>query len=181
MAINMALKRFKQIWHTGVRRDELAPIWLDVLRGVAMDDFKLASEAYLLSEAKFFPTPGQLLALCKKCAAARHPSNTIKSSFLEDYKAWCGHYDGPCPVCGVEWGPIGNAENKNPRFLDFDKTIADLTGGKMAPLRQGVLHIKKDHDTLEVPIRWREKPVGTVARGAGTMPVKGLLHDGFWR
>ena len=164
--VSKALKRFKQLYATPSRRDDLVPIWLDILGSVSFDAFRFGCRKYETSDETYFPKPGQILRL--SLDAPKPETRPSRSSFREDYKAWCATtYDEPCPVCGAVWTLNAFEGNANPLFGDSSAAnIADLSGGAMGPCTAGVLHVKADHDKLDVPIRWE---------------AVGVTHDGFWR
>lgn len=166
--VSRAISRLGQVYRKGARRDELAPIWLDVLGQLSREAFDFAVHRWITGEEKFFPTPGQLLALGRQYKS-KDPSSQKSGSLRENYRAWCATtYDERCPICGAAWIDNAFEGNRNPKFGEaWQEKLAIISEGELPPLFAGVLHVKKAHDFQKVPIQWKEPD--------------GVLHDGFWR
>lgn len=77
----------------------LGDVWMRALVNVTADELQEATDAYLRSTARFFPKPGELLAMVPKRERSLD-DGTLRGRYL----VWF-HGDGmaahePCPVCG---------------------------------------------------------------------------------
>jgi len=108
--------------------------------------FTGAVDAYLKSDGRFFPKPGELLALGKAIARAPGTSGTLEGQYFEwERNAWhdpVTNRVAPCPVCQeyLKWHVVR---------INADGTIVE---------RQMVLHNGVLHQTARVPFTGRAMP-----------------------
>jgi len=83
----------------GVEIPILAEEWYRQLRQFEAEDVTAAVEAYLSSEARFFPLPGSIKTLAY---AARRQRGPDLGDLRAQYWRWFQDgMEGPCPVCGA--------------------------------------------------------------------------------
>ena len=84
---------------------DFATLYYEICRNLSRGAFGYAIDAYLETDARFFPKPGELCALARKFAQASIPNH---GGLEAEYNNWerNGMADGvPCPVCGARLEP----------------------------------------------------------------------------
>ena len=106
--IHRALRKLAEAYHIKGKRDDVANVWIHVLADMEPQQLDVAVLAYLRTDSKWMPAPGQLLALANGSAEAgpTHPGGrsivqTEKQKMVSHYHGWEQHHHGPCPVCGA--------------------------------------------------------------------------------
>ena len=133
--VSRAIQKLAKVYGKNVRKDELAPIWADVLRNVDRYAFEFAVADYLASDASYFPKPGQLRAKAVEIQQRRTPSRKVETSSIEEK---------PCPVCGAEIRLL------TPEERGWER-IPATTEGFEPGKRFGVLHDLDLHERANVP------------------------------
>ena len=132
--VNRAIQKLAKVYGKSVRKDELAPIWADVLRNVSRSAFEFAVSDWLASDAYYFPKPGQIRAKAIEIEGRRTPSKKNVSTID----------DGPCPVCGAEIRLLTPEERGWKRL--------PVTPDDFEPIKRfGVLHDLDKHERAGVP------------------------------
>jgi len=84
---------------------DFAKLYYDVCRDLPREAFEYAIDAYLKTDARYFPKPGELCALAKQFVPTRSFNG---GGLVTKYWAWEGNgkADGePCPVCDAKLEP----------------------------------------------------------------------------
>lgn len=117
----------------------LASAWEVALRGATPEQIRAGVEAYIRSDARFFPKPGQIRTL----GIAGTARVVAAKEAAEDP-------DAPCPICDAVPGPIPGSARWN-TLHDHEKHLRagiGYAGPRTGPARDGrMAHFGTESDT----------------------------------
>lgn len=107
--IERLLRVYKRPDHAPADPMEFATDYAQICGALTAAQFTGAVDAYLSSESKFFPKPGELLALGRGIARGTGPASSLHGQYDEwERNAWQDPGTGlavPCPVCLAKLRP----------------------------------------------------------------------------
>ena len=117
----------------------LAGVWESALSGLAPDQIRAGVEAYIRSDARFFPKPGQIRLLAQ---SSGQRLAAVKVSSIDP--------DAPCSVCGTIPGQLPKSQRWGV-VHDHEKHYAaqvSYAGLRTGPTREGkMLPMGSEGDT----------------------------------
>lgn len=153
--ISEALDRLAALYKPPTANLEaLASAWEAALRGATADQIRAGVEAYIRSDARFFPKPGQIRTLgiagTARVVAAKEAAKDP---------------DAPCATCGAVPGPVPGSQRWN-TLHDHEQHLragVAYSGPRTGPSREGrMAHFGTESDTpyleVGVPSPAREDP-----------------------
>lgn len=143
--VSRAIRGLEPIYGARKNRDELVGAWHDILRGFDGETVKRAARKYAQSNARFFPTPGQISEIARELQAETFGDKPIAEP------AWDQRQEGPCPVCGAVLQLVTDPQAAR-EVWTVGKWRRRTQTDAPAPKRYQVIHDAERHRIAEVPI-----------------------------